>query len=150
MKNELKNDRLTFQKRLTSLQSYPYGPALLPHFAFYLNKNLSSSFYWENKFMFYPSPVLFIFFPSSTSSFVKLSQGRIQGGAGGHLPPPLTDFKAKNVPNLINHMCFSISSYLIIFYLLPARREVQGINIFDKGDCRLYFKGTVDSILNRL
>ena len=34
--------------------------------------------------------------------------------------------------------------------LLPARREVQGINIFDKGDCRLYFKGTVDGISKRL
>ena len=50
---------------------YPYGPAVFLHFAFYLNKNLSSSFQQENKFMFYTFPVLFIFFISSTSSFLK-------------------------------------------------------------------------------
>ena len=54
-------------------------------------------------------------------------QGRIQGGRGD-IRHPLTDsgrgvatpwdFEAKNVPNLINRMCFSILSYLIIFYLM--------------------------------
>jgi len=33
------------------------------------------------------------------------SRGGYRGGAGGH-SPPLTDFEAKNVPNLINRMCF--------------------------------------------
>ena len=51
--------------------TYPYGPAVFLHFALYLNKNLSSSFQRENKFMFYTLPDLFIFFTSSTSSFLK-------------------------------------------------------------------------------
>ena len=56
------------------------------------------------------------------------SQGRTQGGGKGAIRPPLTDsgrgvappwdFEAKNVPNLINRKCFSILSYLIIFYLM--------------------------------
>ena len=48
---------------------------------------------------------------------LPLLQGRTQGGGGGTFATPW-DFEAKNVPNLINRMCFSILSYLIIFYLM--------------------------------
>ena len=50
------------------------------------------------------------------SSFIRIAcmctQGRFQGGGGRTFAPPW-DFEAKNVPNLINRMCFSISSWTI-------------------------------------
>ena len=56
-------------------------------------------------------------------------QGRIQGGGGGTFATPwqiqggaFWDFEAKNVPNFINRMCFSISSF---FYLMEVIRRLK-------------------------